>query len=271
MWFANSAIRDDMAQISQKRREYVKQWRKKNRLKCALIAQRWRDKNRDKYNSSRRARYAIIIKDPSIKQKLAEANKNYRSNNLQRCNNNNRKWRLNNIVRCRENANAWVIRNKEKDSGSHKKSYFKHRDSRLAYRKAWYIKNKDRHSVNAKARRILNPEKVKERSRKEYQNNKVYFKNKTLNRYALKKAATTSLTGIKNFITEVKSKKFVICYYCNSETPSFGCNFDHIVPLSKGGSHSVGNLCVTCPTCNKSKGAKRVADWIKFGQLVFSI
>ena len=39
---------------------------------------------------------------------------------------------------------------------------------------------------------------------------------------------------------------------------------DHIVPLSDGGSHSLDNLCVACTSCNCSKGAKDLDEWIEW-------
>ena len=33
-------------------------------------------------------------------------------------------------------------------------------------------------------------------------------------------------------------------------------HIDHIMPLSKGGRHTISNLVVSCPTCNLQKNAK---------------
>lgn len=51
------------------------------------------------------------------------------------------------------------------------------------------------------------------------------------------------------------------------ETPCFNCgslenlSIDHIVPLSRGGSHSIGNLMTLCRVCNSSKGKKLLVEW----------
>jgi 5-methylcytosine-specific restriction endonuclease McrA len=35
-----------------------------------------------------------------------------------------------------------------------------------------------------------------------------------------------------------------------------GLNIEHIVPLSRGGTHAVSNLAIACQSCNSRKGSK---------------
>lgn len=93
----------------------------------------------------------------------------------------------------------------------------------------------------------------------------------TAKRRALKAKASINLKGIKQFIASVKSRKTVPCYYCKKQTPTFGCHFDHIIPLSKGGMHSADNLCVSCQPCNCSKQDKLLGMWIINGQQVLPL
>lgn len=48
------------------------------------------------------------------------------------------------------------------------------------------------------------------------------------------------------------------CVYCGSNA---NIQVDHVVPLSKGGHHSIGNLAPACKTCNVRKSAKFVTQW----------
>jgi len=48
------------------------------------------------------------------------------------------------------------------------------------------------------------------------------------------------------------------CYNCGSKE---NLSIDHIIPLSRGGSHSIGNLMTLCRTCNSSKGKKLLIEW----------
>jgi 5-methylcytosine-specific restriction endonuclease McrA len=55
-------------------------------------------------------------------------------------------------------------------------------------------------------------------------------------------------------------------------SPCFACGsverieVDHVVPLSRGGRHSIGNLMPLCRSCNASKGGKLLVEW-KFSRL----
>lgn len=51
------------------------------------------------------------------------------------------------------------------------------------------------------------------------------------------------------------------CAYCG-ELPEL-LHMDHVVPLSRGGQHAIGNVLPACPGCNLSKNAKFLAEWRK--------
>lgn len=51
------------------------------------------------------------------------------------------------------------------------------------------------------------------------------------------------------------------CHYCGViVTPRFRTNdprgFDHVIPLAKGGKHTISNMVVCCKPCNTAKGLK---------------
>lgn len=49
------------------------------------------------------------------------------------------------------------------------------------------------------------------------------------------------------------------CNYCGSRGKSLEC--DHVVPVSRGGSHDLDNLVTACKTCNQSKRDKLLSEW----------
>lgn len=49
-----------------------------------------------------------------------------------------------------------------------------------------------------------------------------------------------------------------LCAYCH-ERPA--TDQDHIIPVSRGGRYSIGNLLPACRSCNSSKGSKLLVEW----------
>lgn len=48
------------------------------------------------------------------------------------------------------------------------------------------------------------------------------------------------------------------CWACGT---SQNISLDHILPLSRGGTHSVGNMLSLCRGCNSSKGNRLLSEW----------
>lgn len=48
------------------------------------------------------------------------------------------------------------------------------------------------------------------------------------------------------------------CFYCGR---SRALSMDHVIPLSRGGRHSVGNIVAACMPCNSSKRTRYITEW----------
>jgi 5-methylcytosine-specific restriction endonuclease McrA len=48
------------------------------------------------------------------------------------------------------------------------------------------------------------------------------------------------------------------CSYCGGTE---NISLDHVVPIARGGNHSIGNLMPLCRSCNSSKGKKLLVEW----------
>jgi 5-methylcytosine-specific restriction endonuclease McrA len=52
------------------------------------------------------------------------------------------------------------------------------------------------------------------------------------------------------------------CAYCQSVfTADNRCEWDHVVPIARGGNHGIGNLVPACAPCNRSKSHRTVMEW----------
>lgn len=50
------------------------------------------------------------------------------------------------------------------------------------------------------------------------------------------------------------------CAYCGLDTCALEA--DHVIPLSRGGKHIPANIRPACRTCNSSKSARKLSDWL---------
>jgi 5-methylcytosine-specific restriction protein A len=55
-----------------------------------------------------------------------------------------------------------------------------------------------------------------------------------------------------------------VCYYCRGQTPPNELTMDHIVPISRGGKSTKGNLVPCCRTCNNKKKHLLPMEWEEY-------
>lgn len=61
--------------------------------------------------------------------------------------------------------------------------------------------------------------------------------------------------------------EFKICSYCGVDC-SEKFHIDHVEPLVNNGKHELGNLAITCPSCNLSKGSKPLITFLAYRQAI---
>lgn len=137
----------------------------------------------------------------------------------------------------------------DKEKGS---QYAKNnRSSALQRTQKWQKNNRDKHLEGLRTNRIKH---------KEAGTLKKYPVNKEAHRLRMiERRARTRKNGV--FMLLPKEEKRLIsgpCFYCGSPDR---ITIDHIIPIDKGGRHSVGNLVSACKSCNSSKGAKFLVVW----------
>jgi hypothetical protein len=78
-----------------------------------------------------------------------------------------------------------------------------------------------------------------------------------MKRYALK---CGSQTGDVDY-AEILAIHGMVCHICDGEIPSRAAlNFDHVIPLTRGGPHVQENILPSHKTCNVSKGNKLMSE-----------
>lgn len=135
----------------------------------------------------------------------------------------------------------------------------------------WKLENKERHYQQSINWRAANPERKRISDTKWRKANKDKIK-KSANKYQTSHPERQSdfyhkrkALKLKNGVFEI-SKKFLKNLYsspCNCCGKYGDIHMDHIIPLSRGGRHSEGNLQPLCSKCNLSKSDKTMTEWYK--------
>lgn len=189
-----------------------------------------------------------------------------------------------NCVECDKVSNKRYYEDNKEEILLHQKEYAEKNKERIKkYNTDYYQRNYDRVKLNASnwrknnlGKKYLanrewaerNPEKVHESRRNWRHSNRGIQKEKDKRRRErLQLQADNSLT--KEALSELYSsaKK---CPYCgvvmsdrshsNLKTAK---SLDHLVPLSKGGTHSLFNAVICCLSCNSKKGDLSYPEWIE--------
>jgi len=162
----------------------------------------------------------------------------------------------------RERLYRWRAENPEKSREIARKSY---------------LKNKDKINKKLREARVKDPERFRRHEQKKYEKSscaerrrKYYYRHReecimaVTNRINLKKTVGDGLT-VEQW-RDVCERFDNRCAYCGVHEDVLkiihhqGLTMDHVVPLSKGGEHSIENIVPACLSCNAGKGAK---SWLK--------
>lgn len=120
-----------------------------------------------------------------------------------------------------------------------------------------YQEIKDQAKQNARLYRNVNHSKRLDIERKSR------LKNKEKNRpskNARQSIRNKTLSKTPFLILEKELQKIYSspCFMCGCKENQ---SLDHIIPISRGGTHSVGNIMTLCKNCNASKHSRTITEW----------
>jgi 5-methylcytosine-specific restriction endonuclease McrA len=139
-------------------------------------------------------------------------------------------------------ARAYRLANPEKGRALASRYYAAHREQIIAKSKA-YTKTRPAEKLAAAVQkwRKANPAEFREQCRR---------------RRASKMGAYVTKADYASVLAEYG----MVCHICGDDIASMDdLDFDHVIPLSKGGAHATENIRPSHIHCNRSKGAKLIA------------
>lgn len=130
--------------------------------------------------------------------------------------------------------------------------------------KVRYQKIQDEFKATLRQKRLQDPEHRRNIERKSRAKNKE--KNRPT-KNARQSIRNRILNGEKFLILNKELKRIYQspCFACGSQTNQ---SLDHLIPLSRGGNHSVGNIITLCRSCNNQKYDKTLTEWRKIKSLI---
>ena len=173
------------------------------------------------------------------KKCLADLAKKYRKENPEKQALADRRYKLKNPGKREEIWHNYYSKNKKELLEKGKIYRRANRPKVLAMYKRYKEENKEQIEKAYRAYRQENPEVYKAS----------YHKRRAL------------IAGSKVFQVTRKDIKKILsnpCTYCGSNE---SISIDHVIPLSRSGDHSIGNLTSACFSCNSSKNSRFITEW----------
>lgn len=135
----------------------------------------------------------------------------------------------------KEYKRQWYKSNHEKCLSNKREYYLSNREKILEYQRQWRAKNR------------LKKREMDKKWRQEHSTEKILQN--------LVRRARIKGTTVDNFRKEeISNWSTKVCGICHKLIED-GFHIDHIIPLSKGGTHTIDNLQLAHPFCNLSKGS----------------
>ena len=184
-----------------------------------------------------------------------------------------KKWYAANSANVRANRRDKYWRNPEYEREYARRWAEQHREEDRIKARRWYRDNKVRALEKNRKYRKANPEKIKILKRRDYEKRKQTIRAKNdawikanpdknrLIRQGIKgrRRARIKANGFEKFsLKEILIRDGYRCHLCGGSVKPKEVSFDHLIPISKGGSHTKKNVAVAHLRCNLERGAGKI-------------
>ncbi len=184
-----------------------------------------------------------------------------------------KRWYQGNTEKVLSKNKKWAQDNPEKESARHKRWYQANFEKIAMRRKNYYQTNFEKLSAASKRWVKNNLERVRYNQRKWAQSNQerieivrtrwLQSNSEKVRSYQRKHKALMQGASISDF-TDYDWRDLLFlydhrCAYCRTDKKEL--TQDHVIPLSRGGDHTITNIVPACQSCNSRKGTKTLEEW----------
>jgi len=193
---------------------------------------KYREEHREKRNAQRRKHYAENADE------IRAHKRQYYAENAEHICENKRRWKKKNPEKIRNIRRNWEKNNRERRRELPRQYRERNHEDVLRHDREWRERNR---------------EKVRESSRRYHNNNRARAqKGKAMRRARMLNSEGTFTAADVQLIYKSQQGK---CWWCGKSVGD-DYHLDHRIPLAKNGTNHPENLCISCPECNRRKGAK---------------
>ena len=173
--------------------------------------------------------------------------------NRERMNAQARAYSAANAERLSEQRAAKYAANREAVSAKHQAYRLAHLDQERQFKRAYYLANREQILAKSTAYAKTRPaEKLAAAVQKWRKANPAEFREQCRRRRASKMGAYVTKADYAGVLAEFG----MVCHLCGDDIASMAdLDFDHVIPLSKGGAHATANIRPSHSHYNRSKGA----------------
>jgi 5-methylcytosine-specific restriction endonuclease McrA len=148
---------------------------------------------------------------------------------------------------------------RERNPGYYKK--YKDSPARITYREENKELLRSKSRMAQRAARLADPEGMRDRAKAWWDANQEKHRFYQMNRRVAKIGNPGSVGVSERDWLRLVNRMLHACFYCDERVADL--HMEHVIPLSRGGRHAIGNIVPACASCNLRKSASFVTEWMR--------